>query len=152
MFENGKKMIQAVINNVGQGFEHSAGWVMKLDPNCIRGDREYFPFVYKDPSTGRSFEMNKFQNEYVSVKEIFPDFPDLGAMRACVVNYLSGKEGISDLVVDEILALGDECFWIEGYDGEQTRGFSPRSELSSCPYVSDFRIEKHGDIFLVGIG
>ncbi len=149
MFENGKEMIQAAIDNVGQGFEKSAGWVMKFDPLCMRGDREYFPFVYKDPSTGRWFEMNKFRDEYVSVKEIFPEFPDLDAIRSCVVNYLSGKEGISDFVVDEILALGDECFWIEGSDGEQTRGFSPRSELSGCAYVSDFRLKKHGDVFLV---
>ncbi len=125
------------------------GWICKFDP--LGEEKVYSPFVCKQPDTGKWFAMNTRWSKYAIAKE---KFPDLDAIRACVINYLSGKKGISDLVVDEILAMGDECFWIEGSDGEQTRGFSPRTEISKCAteLFYDFRIEKHGDIFLVGIG
>ncbi len=79
------------------------------------------------------------------VKEVFPD---LKAMKCCVINYLLGKEDISDEVVDAILAMGSDSFWVRVSAGERTRGFHPRTELSMCADVDDFRLEMHGDMYL----
>ncbi len=125
-------------------FEDEDGWVMKFDPLCEKGCHS--PFICVDPGTGESVSMKGHWSRYATVKEIFPD---LEAIRACVVNYLSGKADISDEVVEEIFAMDSDCFWIKGSGGEQTRGFNPNAELSSCADVGEFAIEKCGYIYLV---
>ncbi len=137
MFKN-KGKFAAALSEVRE-FEGKKGLVMKFDP------KYYPPFVCKAPNSDDWKTMTACWDDYASVKEIFPD---LGAIKCCVINYLLGKEDISDEVVDAILAMGNDSFWIRVSGGGRTRGFHPRTELSMCADVDDFRLEKHGDMYL----
>ncbi len=140
MFKSEGEMAIAISKN--RVFEVD-GWILKFDPLCKEGCDS--PFICRQSITGPWYEMKATWREYASVKEIFPD---LEAIKSCVVNYLIGKDGIDDKEVDEILEMGNDSFWIEDSDEEQTRGFHPRHELSICVDVDPFRIEKQGDVYL----
>ncbi len=118
------------------------GWICKFDP--LGEKKVYSPFVCKQPDTGKWFAMNTRWSKYAIAKEVFPD---LDAIRSCVVNYLSGKEGISNKAVKKIMAMGSDSFWIVPADGKLIRGFNPSGRLGMK--IDKFRLEKHGDIFLV---
>ncbi len=118
-------------------------WICKFDPLGEKG--VYSPFVCKQPITGKWFAMNTRWSKYSIAKEVFPD---LAAIRSCVVNYLSGKEGIKDKVAKKILAMDSDSFWVL-FGGKRVRGFSPIGRLGMSEDVDSLRLEKHGDIFLV---
>ncbi len=132
-------------------FEDEDGWVMKFDPLCKQGCDS--PFICFDIDLNKWVSMEWHWIKYKVVKEIFPD---LEAIRSCVVNYLIGKADISDEAVDDILEMGSDGFWIKGSNGEQTRGFNPRAvfdprtEVSIYADVDEFTIEKYGDSYLAG--
>ncbi len=119
------------------------GWICKFNPLGEEGCLS--PFICKQPDTGKWFAMNTRWSKYATAKEVFPD---LDAIKSCVVNYLSGKEGINDKTAKKIFAMDSDSFWVL-VGGKLTRGFNPRARLDTCAEVSDLRIEKHGDIFLV---
>ncbi len=141
MFKSEGEMAIAISKD--RVFEDVDGWIMKFDPLCKEGCNS--PFICLDPETGKWLSMKVRWGKYASVKELLPD---LEAMRSCVINYLLGKESIDDEEVDEILEMGSDCFWTEGSDEKQTRGFHPRHELSMCVDVDAFRIAKQGDVYL----
>ncbi len=119
------------------------GWIMKFDP---KGDYNCgSPFVSKCPKSTEWEPIGSLWGEYKRAKEVFPE---LDKLKSCVVNYLLGKESIDDEEVDEILGMDSDCFWTEGSDEKQTRGFFPRHELSMGVDVDAFRIEKQGDVYL----
>ncbi len=125
------------------------GWILKFDPKG-----EYScgsPFISQCPKSTEWEPIGSLWGEYKRAKEIFPD---LDAIRSCVVNYLLGKADISNEAVDDILEMGSDGFWIKGSDGEQTRGFNPRAafdpriEASIYADVDELTIEKYGDMYL----
>ncbi len=141
MFKSEGEMAIAISKD--RVFECEDGWIMKFDPLCKEGCDS--PFICSQSTKGQWYAMDKCWREYAKVKEIFPD---LDAIKSCVINYLLGKKDFSADFVNELLALGDECFWIEGADGKPTRGFHLGSDFPSCSEVLDFEIKKQGDVYL----
>ncbi len=135
MFKNKGELAAAMVE--GREFENVDGWVMRFDP-------EYYPpFVCKAPNSDDWKTMTACWDDYAKVKEILPD---LQALRSCVSNYLLGKAWLTDGVVDEILAMDSDSFWIMGSDKKLTLGFSPGKRLGMR--FGDFHIKKHGDSYL----
>ncbi len=83
MFDNEKEMIQAMTDDAGQLFEYAGGeYVCKFDPTCIRGSREYSPFVWrpKVPNMEEGYSwraMNISWQHYHEMRKVTPDLPDL---------------------------------------------------------------------------
>ncbi len=140
MFKNMGELASALEKD--RQFEDQFGWILKFDP--LGKMNANSPFICQNPDTGEWIAMKMSWEKYAKVKEIFPD---LEAIRSCVVNYLSGKEGIKDKVAKKILAMDSDSFWIVPADGKLIRGFNPSGRLGMK--IDKFRIEKHGDIFLV---
>ncbi len=141
MFKNKGEFTIAMTE--GRVFETADGWVMKFDP--LREKIGESLFVCKKPGGDTWVEMCNCWDAYEAVKEIFPD---LKAMKSCVINYLLGQKDISAELINEISALGDECFWIEGSDGQPTRGFHLGSDFPSCSEIADFRLQQHDGMYV----
>ncbi len=140
-FENKGDFAAAITE--GREFENDSGVIMRFDPlntYCCES-----PFVCK-ASEERSWRpMRGEWDEYKTVKEILPDLDEL---KSCVINYLSGKQGLCDEVVDEILAVDRNGFWIEDSDGRRTRGFDTAAHLSMWALQYPLHIEKTEGVYI----
>ncbi len=140
MFKNMGELAAALEKD--RQFEDTDGSVMKFDP-LGKEDCSCSPFICKHINSNQWLPMKQCWNEYASVKEILPD---LQALRSCVSNYLLGKAWLTNGVVDEILAMDSDSFWIMGSGKKLTLGFSPGKRLGMR--FGDFHIRKHGDSYL----
>ncbi len=134
MFKNKGELAAAMVE--GREF-NTSGWILRFDPKYSP------PFVGKAPTSNDWEPMDLLWDDYAKVKEILPD---LQALRSCVSNYLLGKAWLTDGVVDEILAMDSDSFWIMGSGKKLTLGFSPGKRLGMR--FGDFHIKKHGDSYL----
>ncbi len=140
-FENKGDFAAAITE--GREFENDSGVLMRFDPlntYCCES-----PFVCKGSEEGSWRPMRGEWDEYETVKEVLPAWEEL---KSCVINYLSGKQGICDEVLYEILAIDRNVFWITDSNGRRTRGFDTAAHLSIHVLDYPLHIEKTEGVYV----